>query len=94
MEKFFGGPVLYVILRLALISLVLGVVLAAFNLDAFALVHKLRELIRYAYDLGFDAFIWIGDYFLLGAVIVFPIWLVLRLFATMKPNGEEKAKRD
>lgn len=88
MEKFFGGPVLYVVLRLAVISLVLGVVLAAFNLDAFALVHKLREVVRYAYDLGFDAFRWVGDYFLLGAVIVFPIWLVLRLFAYAKPKGD------
>lgn len=94
MEKFFGGPVFYVILRLAVISLVLGVVLSAFDLDAFALVQKLRELIRYVYDLGFDAFIWIGDYFLLGAVIVFPIWLVLRLIAAMKPESGETTKVD
>jgi hypothetical protein len=88
MEKFFGGPVLYVILRLAVISLILGVVLAAFNLDALALIVKLREMVRYVYELGFDAFAWIGEYFLLGAVIVFPIWLILRLFAVAKPKKD------
>jgi hypothetical protein len=29
--------------------------------------------------LGFDSIEWIFRYFLLGAVIVFPIWLVVRL---------------
>lgn len=88
MEKFFGGPVLYVILRLAVISLILGVVLAAFNLDALGLIVKLREMIRYVYELGFDAFAWVGEFFLLGAVIVFPIWLILRLFAVATPKKD------
>lgn len=90
MDKFFGGSPLYVLLRLALISLVLGVAMAAFNLDAFALVRKLKELIHYVYSLGFDAFAWVGEYFLLGAVIVFPVWLLLRLFAL----GKEKTNKD
>lgn len=81
MEKFFGGSPLMVLLRLVVISLIVGVVMAAFNLDALSLVHKLRDLVRYAYDLGFDAFAWAGNYFLLGAVIVFPIWAVMRFFA-------------
>jgi hypothetical protein len=31
---------------------------------------------------GFDSIEWIVRYFLLGAVIVFPIWLIIRLFKT------------
>jgi len=84
MEKFFGGEPLWVVLRLVVISLVLGVVMAAFNLDVFGLVQKLRDLGAYIYSLGFDAFAWILDYFILGAVIVFPIWLILRLLAVSK----------
>lgn len=90
MDKFFGGSPLYVLLRLGVISLVLGVAMAAFNLDAFAVVRKLKELVNYVYSLGFDAFAWVGEYFLLGAVIVFPIWLILRLFAL----GKEKTNKD
>lgn len=89
MEKFFGGEPLWVILRLVIISLILGIVMATFNLDAFAVVQKFRELIQYVYDLGFDAFRWALDYFILGAVIVFPIWLVMRLFSTFKTKSGE-----
>ncbi len=84
MEKFFGGEPLWVVLRLVVISLVLGVVMAAFNLDVFGLVQKLRDLATYVYSLGFDAFAWVIDYFILGAVIVFPIWLIMRLLAVSK----------
>ena len=84
MDKFFGGEPLWVVVRLVVISLVLGIVLAAFNLDAFGLVQKLRELVNYIYSLGFDAFAWLFDYFILGAVIVIPIWIVMRLFAMVK----------
>lgn len=87
MDKFFGGEPIWVILRLVVISLVLGVVLSAFNLDVFGLVQKIRDLIQYVYSLGFDAFAWVIDFFLLGAVIVFPIWLVLRLLNMAKDRG-------
>jgi hypothetical protein len=30
--------------------------------------------------MGFGAFKWIWQYFLLGAVVVVPVWLVVRLF--------------
>ena len=36
-------------------------------------------LIRDVWDMGFDAVRWLWRYFLLGAVIVIPIWLILRL---------------
>jgi hypothetical protein len=29
--------------------------------------------------MGFDAIWWLGRYFLIGAVLVIPIWLVVRL---------------
>ncbi len=91
MEKFFGGAPLWVVLRLVVISLVLGIVLAAFNLDAFGLVEKLRDLLSALYNMGFDAFRWIFEYFILGAVIVVPVWLVFRLFAVTK-NRDEGSK--
>jgi hypothetical protein len=29
--------------------------------------------------MGFDAVVWVWRYFLLGAVLVIPIWLIVRL---------------
>ena len=83
MEKFFGGSPLGVIIRLVIISLIVGVILAAFDLQPAELVRVIKDLVVRIYQMGFDAIGWIFDYFLLGAVIVFPIWLVVRLFKSM-----------
>jgi hypothetical protein len=34
--------------------------------------------------MGFDAVVWLWRYFLLGAVIVIPIWLIVRLMRAPK----------
>jgi len=34
--------------------------------------------------MGFDAVLWLWRYFLLGAVIVIPIWLIMRLMNAAK----------
>jgi len=83
MENFFGGSPLMVFLRLAVISLIVGIVLAALDLDALALVQHIKLLLMRVYNLGWDAIEWVLQYFLLGAVIVFPVWLVARLVKTM-----------
>jgi hypothetical protein len=38
------------------------------------------QIIRRITELGFDAFRSVFEYFLLGAVIVIPIWFLMRLF--------------
>ncbi len=83
MERFFGGTPAMVFLRLAIISMIVGVVLAALGLDAFDVYESLKRLVIKVYEMGFDAFEWVFRYFLLGAVIVFPIWVVARLIKMM-----------
>ena len=77
--KVFGGSPLAVLVRLALVSILVGVVLAALGLDPFDIVRSVERLIRSIWDMGFDAVRWLWRYFLLGAVIVIPIWIVMRL---------------
>ena len=88
MERFFGGSPAMVLLRLAVISLIVGIVLAALNLDALELFQHLRLLALRVYNLGWDAIEWVMQYFLLGAVIVFPVWAVTRLIKTMGNKGD------
>ena len=57
-----------------------GVILSAFGLDPFDIVHSIQRMIRTLWDLGFDAFRWLWRYFLLGAVIVIPVWILMRMF--------------
>ena len=79
-SRFFGGPPLSVAVRLILLSILIGVILAAFGLDPWNIWHSIERLIRTIWDMGFDAFVWLWRYFLLGAVLVVPIWLLVRLF--------------
>ena len=54
-------------------------ILAAIGLDPWNIIESVRELIERVWNMGFDAVRWLWRYFLLGAVIVVPIWLLVRL---------------
>jgi hypothetical protein len=84
-SRFLGGSPLAVLARLVLLSVLIGVILSALGLDPFNIWHSLERLLRGIWDMGFDAVRWLWRYFLLGAVIVIPIWLIMRLVNT--PRG-------
>lgn len=79
LNRFLGGSPLSVLFRLILLSVLIGVVLSALGLDPWNIVDSVRRLIRNIWDMGFDAIRWVWQYFLLGAVVVIPVWLILRL---------------
>jgi hypothetical protein len=78
-SRFLGGSPLSVLFRLILLSILVGVILAAIGLDPVNILYSVERLIRSVWDMGFDAVVWVWRYFLLGAVLVIPIWLILRL---------------
>ena len=78
-HRFFGGPPLAVIGRLVLLSILVGVILAAIGLDPWNIIESVQRLLEHIWNLGFDAVRWLWRYFLLGAVLVVPIWLLVRL---------------
>ena len=82
LSRFLGGSPLAVAFRLVLLSVLVGVVLAAIGFDPWNILHSIRTLFQRLWDLGFDAVNWLWRYFLLGAVIVIPVWLLSRLFGT------------
>ena len=84
-NRFFGGPPLAVIGRLILLSILVGVILAAIGLDPWNIIQSVRRLIEHIWTMGFDTVRWLWRYFLLGAVIVVPIWVLVRLART--PRG-------
>ncbi len=91
MERFFGGNPALVFARLAILSLIIGVVLAALGFSPYDLVQTVRDLIQRVYDMGFATIEKGFRYFLLGAVIVFPIWLVVRAFKVFGRDEEDTA---
>ena len=80
--RFLGGSPLSVAFRLILLSILVGVVLAAIGFDPWNILKSIRLLFQRIWDLGFDAINWLWRYFLLGAVIVLPVWLLMRIFGT------------
>jgi len=84
LSRFLGGSPLTVVLRLALLSILVGIVLAAIGLDPWNIVASIRRLFEWIWNLGFDAINSLWRYFLLGAVIVVPIWLISRLFGAQR----------
>jgi hypothetical protein len=84
-SRFLGGSPLSVLVRLVLLSILVGVILSALGLDPWNIMRSIENLIRGLWNMGFDAVVWLWRYFLLGAVLVIPIWLVVRLARGM--NG-------
>lgn len=78
-NRFFGGQPLAVILRLVLLCILIGFVLHAFNFDPWNIIQSITDLFVRIWNLGFDAIDLVWRYFILGAVIVIPIWLIVRV---------------
>ncbi len=78
-----GGNPFGVVIRLVLISIVVGIILSALGITPRNLFYHLEILARRLYDLGFGVFENILGYLILGAVVVVPIWLVARVFGLL-----------
>lgn len=79
LRDFLGGSLAGVAVRLAILSILVGVFLSIFGITPRNFFYVLDQFARHIYDLGFGAVQWIVDYMLLGAMLVIPIWLVVRL---------------
>jgi hypothetical protein len=86
LSRFLGGSPLSVAFRLVLLSILVGVVLAAIGFDPWNIIYSIRLLFQRLYEFGFDAINWVWRYFLLGAVVVIPIWLITRLANSSPPR--------
>jgi hypothetical protein len=84
-SRFFGGPPLAVLARLVLLSVLVGVILHALGFDPGNIVESIRRMIEAVWNMGFDAVRWLWRYFLLGAIVVIPIWFIVRFVRTPRP---------
>jgi Family of unknown function (DUF6460) len=80
--RFLGGPPAMVVVRLILLSILVGVILSALGFDPWNIIPSLQRFVLGIWDMGFDAVRWIWRYFLLGAIIVVPLWLIMRLLGS------------
>jgi len=84
LSRFLGGSPAQVLLRLVFLSFVVGIILSALNLDPLDLVHMAVNFVERLWDMGFHAIGRLGNYLVVGAIVVIPIWLLMRLLAMGK----------
>lgn len=87
-RSIFGGNPAGVILRLVLLSIAVGIVLSVLGITPQNFLERLNAIITNIYELGFGAFESILGYLLLGAMVVVPVWLILRLASARKRPPE------
>jgi hypothetical protein len=78
-QQILGGSPSSVVIRLVFLSLVVGVILSVIGFSPMDIVDSVTRLVRGIYDMGFGAVERIVRYVLLGAAIVIPVWLVIRI---------------
>ena len=81
-SRFLGGSPLTVAFRLVLLSILVGVVMAALGFDPSNIIQSIERLVIHVWNMGWDAVTWAWRYFLLGAILVVPIWFIVRLVRT------------
>jgi hypothetical protein len=79
-NRLLGGPPGAVIAKLVFLSILVGAFLALFGLTPPDVFFGVKALIDQILDLGFGAVREILRYLVYGAILVVPIWLLLRLF--------------
>jgi hypothetical protein len=77
--RFLGGSPAMVALRLIVVSFVVGIVLETFGFDPATLFSEAVRGVRRIVELGFSDIRQVGRILLTGAMVVVPVWLVLRL---------------
>lgn len=79
LTRFLGDTPLRTIVKLAVISFVVGVVMTALDLSVLDIFDGVRDFIVRVWNMGFAAIERFAGYFLLGAAIVVPAFLIFRL---------------
>lgn len=77
--RFLGDTPGRTIIKLTVISLVVGIVMSALGLTPWEVWDSVRNFVVNLYNLGFEALGRVGTYLVWGAIIVVPVFVILRL---------------
>lgn len=85
--RFLGDSPIRVIVKLAIISLIVGVVMSTIGWSPRDIFDGVLNFFSRLWNLGFDAITNSLEYLLLGAAIVVPAFLILRILNFRSPRG-------
>jgi hypothetical protein len=81
LTRFFGGAPLAVVLRLLVVSLIVGALLMWLDIHPRDVIRGFETFFLRIWNMGFEAVRELAQYVFAGAVIVVPVWLVMRLLS-------------
>ena len=80
--RFLGGHPIKVLIRLALLSLIVGALMLWLDIKPLQIIEAAQRFAKRISEMGFDAVREAGQYIVAGAVVVVPIWFILRLLGS------------
>ena len=87
-NRFLGDSVGRTLVKLAVVSFIVGIIMSALNLSPRALFDGVVRFFRRLWNMGFDAIYGSLEYFFLGAAVVIPVFLIIRLLSyRSSPRG-------
>lgn len=81
LTRFLGDTPLRVLLKLVVVSFIVGLVMSAFGWSPLDLLYGVRDFFVRIWNMGFAAIENFIGYFLLGAAVVIPAFIVIRLLS-------------
>lgn len=78
-NRFLGDSVLRTIVKLIVVSILVGMVMNVFNIYPLDLVYAFRDFIVNLWEKGWAALGRFGDWLILGGMVVVPIFILLRV---------------
>jgi hypothetical protein len=79
--RFLGDTPGRTLIKLLVVSFIVGVVMSVMDWYPIDIYYWLRGFVLYLWDFGFDAFGNVGRYLILGAMVVVPAFLLMRIFS-------------
>lgn len=83
-NRFLGDSPLRVLIKLVVVSVLVGFLMKLFGFYPYDILYAARDFVLDLWYSGFAALGRVGDYLLLGAAVVIPVFIVLRVFSYRK----------
>jgi polyferredoxin len=79
MNRFLGDTPMRVAIKLIVISFLVGIVMATFGWSPWDVFYRIEDFFVGLWNMGFDAIYRFWGYLVLGAAVVIPVFVVLRV---------------
>lgn len=81
LTRFLGDSPWRVIIKLSVVSLIVGFVMSAFHWSPWDIFYAMRDTVVHLWNMGFEALGRFASYIVLGAAVVIPLFIIIRVLS-------------